>query len=187
MDNQDLLADAITKGLAYQENGGKLDLNKTSAGQSGEMKSIFQYTPETWKSYSKQVFGKEVPMTNDNETYVTKQKVLSWIQDGKNTSQIASMWNAGESHPDAYKENWRGTNSHGVKYDTPTYAKNVLKYAKKFYNEKLQESNTNSTTQVTPTTPVTQTPSLPNQEQPQDISASQQNNGIMGQLIKKMS
>lgn len=141
MDEQELLANAITKGLAYQENGGKLDLNKTSAGKSGEMKSIFQFTPDTWKNYSKQVYGKEVPLNNDNETYAVKQKVLGWIKEGKNTSQIASMWNAGEHHPDAYKENWRGTNSHGVHYDTPAYSQGVLKYAKQFYQEALQKSN----------------------------------------------
>lgn len=140
MDDKDLLADSITKAIAYQENGGKLDLNNTSAGQSGEMKSIFQFTPDTWKNYSRQVYGKEVPMNNDTETNVVKNKVSKWIDAGMTTSQIASMWNAGEDHPDAYKENWRGTNSHGVKYDTPAYAAGVLKYAKQFYSEKTAQN-----------------------------------------------
>jgi hypothetical protein len=168
MDDKEQLANAITKGLAYQENGGKLNLNKTSAGQSGEMKSIFQFTPATWKGYSKEVFGHEMPLNNDNETYVVKHKVKKWIDEGKTTSQIASMWNAGEGHPDAYKEDWRGTNSHGVNYDTPTYAKNVVKYAKKFYEESNQKSPIDN---VAPAT----------QQTNQDVS----NNGLLGKAISQ--
>lgn len=148
MDDKERLANAITKGLAYQENGGKLNLNNIRSGQSGEMKSIFQFTPDTWKNYSKQVFGKEAPLTNDNETYVVKQKVSGWIDKGFNAQQIASMWNAGESRPNAYKENWKGTNNYGVKYDTPTYAKNVLDYSRKFYSENSSQNPNESTEQV---------------------------------------
>ena len=171
MDDKDILADSITKALAYQENGGKLDLNDTKAGKSGEMKSIFQFTPDTWANYSHQVYGKPTPMNNDTETYVVKQKVLKWIDQGRNVSQIASMWNAGEDNPDAYKENWRGTNSHGVHYDTPTYAANVLKYAKQFYQEKAGQAGSSQNT-----------------PQPQVASAPapqpQQNNSLMGKVIK---
>lgn len=173
MDEKDLLANAITKALAYQENGGKLELDDTKAGKSGEMKSVFQFTPGTWKNYSQEVFGSEQPLNNDNETYVVKQKVLKWIDEGKTTSQIASMWNAGENHPNAYQENWRGTNSHGVSYDTPTYAKNVVNYAKRFYSEaqqgKQQPEQTTETTQSTPTVPATPLP----------------NNGLLGQAISQ--
>lgn len=172
MNEKELLADAITKGLAYQKNGGKLDLGKTSAGQSGEMKSIFQFTPATWKNYSKQVFGKEMPLNNDNETYVVHQKVSKWLDEGKTTSQIASMWNSGEKHPDAYMEDWRGTNSHGVSYDTPTYAKNVLNYAKKFYQE-------NQSKQTSPIQNQTNTPKSPVVDnQNGDVF-----NGILGKSI----
>lgn len=174
MDEKDLLANAITKGLAYQENGGKLNLNKTSAGQSGEMKSIFQFTPDTWKNYSQQVFGKEMPLNNDNETYVVKQKVRKWIDEGKNTSQIASMWNAGEGHPNAYSENWRGTNSHGVSYDTPTYAKNVVNYAKKFYQESLNNQQAPQTDTSIPATSITPKQNIPTVQ-----------NGILGKAISE--
>lgn len=159
MEDKELLAKAITKGLAYQENGGKLDLNKTSAGQSGEMKSIFQFTPATWSRYSKEVFGKDEVLNNDNEAYVVYNKVKKWLDEGNTTSQIASMWNAGEGNPDAYKEEWRGTNSHGVSYDTPTYAKNVLNYAKKFYQEELSKQSptqSSSTQPIAPQAPIGQ-------------------------------
>lgn len=140
MDEKELLADSITKAIAYQENGGKLDLNNIRAGKSGELKSIFQFTPETWKNYSHQIYGKEVPLNPDTETYIVREKVKKWMDEGKNTSQIASMWNAGEGRPDAYKQNWKGVNKHGVRYDTPKYASNVLNYATKFYTEKSQKA-----------------------------------------------
>ena len=137
MNEKDTLADAITKAIAYTENGGKLNIGNPQAGKSGEMKSIFQFTPNTWKLYAKQTLGDEkAPLNADNETQVVKTKVLKWLDEGKTTSEIASMWNAGESKPDAYKTNHVGVNKYGVKYDTPQYAANVLNYAKKFYQEK---------------------------------------------------
>jgi hypothetical protein len=149
MNEKELLADSITKALATQENGGKIPLNHPVAGKSGEMKSIFQFDPSTWDSYSQQVFGKQMPLNNDTETYVVKHKVLGWLDEGKNTSQIASMWNAGEGRPNAYKENWVGvhTNPDGTKvpYDTPTYAKNVVNYAKQFYAQKSQQPTQSQT------------------------------------------
>ena len=37
------LVDAVTKGIAYTENGGMPDINNLRAGPTGEMKSIFQF------------------------------------------------------------------------------------------------------------------------------------------------
>lgn len=133
MDEKDLLANSIVKAIAYEENGGKLDIDNTKAGSSGELKSIFQFEPGTWDTDSKQVFGKEMPITPDNETYVMKQKVLKWIDEGKTVSEMASMHNSG--NPNAYAENHVGFNKYGIKYDTPTYAKKVVNYAKQFYSE----------------------------------------------------
>lgn len=144
----DQLANAVTKALAYTENGGKPNISNPSAGKTGEMKSIFQYTPDTWKSVSKQYFGKEVPLTADNETYATQQRVKSWLQQGKTVSQIASMHNAGEGEPDAYSGKFStgkssvGTNAkYGVGYDVPDYAKKVLAYSKEFYQGGSQSQN----------------------------------------------
>lgn len=129
------LALAITKGLAYAENGGKPNFNAPQAGKSGEMKSIFQFTPDTWKGYSKEILGKDnVPLNNETESYVVHQKVSKWVDEGYSPEQIASMWNAGPGRPDAYKQNWRGTNKYGVDYDTPKYAQKVLTYTKQFYS-----------------------------------------------------
>lgn len=132
--------DAITKALGYVENGGKPDLTNLKSGKSGEMKSIFQFTPATWKLYSKQVLGKDTPINPDTETYVVQKKVSDWYDhlEAEGTPpeeiplKIASMWNAGERKPDAYKEDWKGTNKYGVSFDTPAYAKKVADYTKQF-------------------------------------------------------
>lgn len=144
------LVDAITKALGYTENGGKPNLNNLKAGKTGEMKSLFQFTPATWKNYSQQVFGKDVPISADAETYVVQQKVGKWVdklsQEGysqdKIVPMIASMWNAGAGEPDAYTGKFSdgspssGVNAkYGVKYDVPSYAKKVTKYTDQFLTQ----------------------------------------------------
>lgn len=127
----------IVKALAYNENGGKPSLSKTKSGPTGEMKSLFQYTPDTWKIYSKQASGQDnLPLTPENESQVTYQKVGQWTKDGYTPEQIFSMWNAGEQRPDAYKQNFRGVNKkYGVAYDTPAYVKNAMAHLKQFESE----------------------------------------------------
>ena len=174
------------------------------------MKSIFQFTPQTWKNYSKEILGQDAPITNDNEVKVVQAKVSKWIDEGKNTSQIASMWNAGEGRPDAYRQNWKGmhTNPDGtqVPYDTPTYAKKVVEFAKKFYQEKLSQSTKNNTvgdsgaTQPsvqTDSQPVQQTPPQPKDQnavpqsapipQAQPITSNPVDTGLYGKLKKTTS
>lgn len=134
--NNEELAKAITKALGYAENGGEPTPQNLRAGKTGEMKSIFQFTPDTWKNYSKQVFGQDTPLTPANETWVVNKKVKEWLDKGFNTEQIASMWNAGEGKPNAHKENWKGVNKkYGVAFDTPAYAKKVKSYTDKFIKE----------------------------------------------------
>ncbi len=140
------LTDAVTKAIGYAENGGKPDLNRLSSGRTGEMKSIFQFTPNTWKLYSKQAFGKEVPLNPDAETYVVKHKVKDWLKKGYKPEQIASMWNAGEAESNAYTGKFSsghpsvGVNQkYNVRYDVPSYAKKVSNYTNQFYNELAQQ------------------------------------------------
>lgn len=145
---------SIIRAIAYAENGGKPNLDTPVAGKTGEMKSIFQFTPGTWKLYAKQVLGDEnAPLNNDNEVNVVARKVEKWIDGGMTVGQIASMWNAGESKPNAYKENWKGVNEkYGVSYDTPAYAKKVMDYAKTFLDEE-EKSNPQSQAPI-PATPI---------------------------------
>ena len=143
---------AIVKALGYAENGGKPDVKNLKAGPTGEMKSIFQFTPDTWKLYSKQIAGKELPMTPDNESNVVYKKVEKWLAEGHNVEEIASMWNAGEQRPEAYKQNWKGTNKkYGVAYDTPAYAAKVKSYADSFIKSDNQGSQQGTTTPNTTT------------------------------------
>lgn len=126
------LVNSIVKGIAYAENNGKPDINNPSAGKSGEMKSIFQFQPTTWKADAKEFLGNENAELNpDNETYVMQQKVSKWIDEGKNVNEMASIHNSG--NPNAYKENHKGVNKYGVKYDTPAYTKKVADYSRQFY------------------------------------------------------
>lgn len=141
MEDKQKLAVDVTKALGYTENGGKPDINNTKAGKTGELKSIFQITPATWKNYSKQVFGKEVPLTPDNESHVVLHKVNDWLNKGYHPDQIASMWNAGVGEPDAYNGKFTdGTSSkginkkYGVQYDVPGYVKKFNSFLSGFTN-----------------------------------------------------
>lgn len=144
MNDEDRLTDSIVKGIAYAENGGKPDLANPSAGKTGEAKSIFQFTPDTWKHDAGEFLGNaNAPLNADNETFVMKQKVSKEVKAGRTVSQIASMHNAGAGEPDAYTGKFSdgspsvGINKkYGVKFDVPSYAKKVLAYSKQFYGEK---------------------------------------------------
>lgn len=145
MDEQTLttIANSVTKGLAYTENGGAPDLSNPQPGKSGEMKSIFQYEPSTWKKDAGEILGDpNAPLTPENETHVAQQEVLGMLKKGMTVRQIASSWNAGENEPNAYTGKFKdgsssvGKNKDGVSYDVPSYANKVLNYAKQFYQEK---------------------------------------------------
>lgn len=136
------LAYAITKSLGHVENGGKPNVKNPVKGKTGEMKSIFQYTPDTWRQYSKQVFGKEAPLTPDNEVHVTQAKVEEWLKNGLTPQQIFSSWNAGPGEPNAYTGKFSNGHSsigvnpkYGVKYDVPRYVSKAMSYLDRFSKE----------------------------------------------------
>jgi hypothetical protein len=177
------LADAITKALAYTENGGAPNLSNPSQGKTGEMKSIFQFTPDTWKKDSMEVFGKETPLTPDTETYVAHQKVSKWVKEGKTASQIASMWNAGVGEPDAYTGKFSdGSPSTGVNkkynqpFNVPAYAKKVLNYSKQFYQEKQPQSAP---------TPSVSTVQSPVQSSKSPVNPLTPHPGLLSQVLKR--
>jgi len=144
---------AIVKAIGYAENGGKPDTSKLKAGKTGELKSIFQFTPSTWRGYSKEVFGKEMPLTPDNETYVVSNKVSKWLDKGWDTKQIASAWNAGEGEKDAHTGKFsdgspsRSINKkYNVRFDVPSYASKVDSYATSFLKGDNQQAKPTSNT-----------------------------------------
>lgn len=113
---------ALAKAIRDTESQG----NPNAVGASGEYGS-YQFTPETWSAYAGEA-GINVPLqqaTREQQNEVVYKKLKKWKDQGYNPGQIASMWNAGESKPNAYKENWRGVNEYGVAYDTPAYAEKV--------------------------------------------------------------
>ena len=138
----------IVKSIAYTENNGQPDLSNPKAGASGEMKSTFQFLPETWREWSTQASGqKDLPMTPENEAMVTYHKVGDWLNNGYTPEQIFSMWNSGR--PNAYKQGLKGTNSKGIKYDTPAYVKKATNYLKQFQdNSGVATSATKNTQNV---------------------------------------
>lgn len=188
MDEKTALTYAITKALAYQENGGELNVNNTKAGKTGELKSIFQFEPSTWKKEAAQYLGDaNAPINPDNETTVVTKQVGKWIDEGYTAKQIASMWNAGPGEPDAYIGKFSdgspsvGTNKkYGVKFNVPAYANSVNKYATQFYTQS-QQKNQQNTSSATPAPPTTQ-----NQPVQQIAPAPQtQGNGLMQQAAWK--
>ena len=112
----------LAKAIRQTESGGNFD----ARGGSGEIGG-YQYTPDTWAGASKK-YGINVSLdqaTPQQQNEVTYKRIKAWKDAGNNVGQIASMWNAGEGRPNAYKENWKGVNKFGVAYDTPAYAKKV--------------------------------------------------------------
>lgn len=97
-------------------------------GASGEF-GRYQFVPGTYKSYAKKYLGNENAEPNvENQNKIAYSFVKEKKDAGYNPAQIASMWNAGEGRPNAYKENHKGVNSKGVQYDTPAYVAKVSKY-----------------------------------------------------------
>lgn len=134
-DQLDPQAIALAQAIRSVESGG----STKALGQSGE-KGAYQFMPNTWANYSKQA-GVNVPLeqaTLQQQNQVAYHKIKEWKDAGYNPGQIASMWNAGEGKPNAYKENYAGTNDQGVKYDTPAYAKAVAEH---YQNTKGQYIN----------------------------------------------
>lgn len=184
MDEKTALAYAIAKGIAYQENGGKLGAPR--AGKTGELKSIYQFTPGTWKIYAKEALGDpNAPLTADNETKVVVHKVQKWLDKGYNVKQMASMWNAGEDDPDAYTGKFSNGNSsvgvnqkYGVPFNVPKYADGVANYSKQFYKKDFEPQMNGQQPVAQSATPLP-VPKLPTQRPLQP----QQNSGLMGGLL----
>lgn len=144
--DQTLLALAVTKALAMAENGGVMPTrDKIKAGKTGELKSVYQFTPATWKRYAKEELGdSNIELNPDNETKVVASRVKKWLGKGFSPPQIASMWNAGESEPNAHTGKYSdgspsiGINKkYGVKFDVPSYAHRVDGYTKDTYKKLL--------------------------------------------------
>jgi len=177
-------AQFAAKAIGYTENGGKPNLANPSKGKSGELKSIFQYTPDTWAKDSQEVFGKKnVPLNNDTETYVTTQMIEKWLKAGKTLPQIFSSWNAGTGEPDAYTGKFSngapsvGRNKEGVSFNVPAYVKTAMGYYDQFSKGSGGDTGMASAS-PTSSTPANGEPSLatnsPSQTAPQGETTNPQ-------------
>ncbi len=119
----------LTKAIRQTESGG----NFQATGKSGEY-GAYQFTQPTWDSLSQKYLGQKVDLksaTPEQQNEVAYKQIADWKAAGNNVGQVASMWNAGQGEPNAYTGTFSngkpstGTNSYGVKFDVPAYAKSV--------------------------------------------------------------
>lgn len=105
---------------------------RCTPGLSGE-RGCFQYLPGTWAAYSKQVAGKVLPQTAENERYVTEAIIRGWIEKGVSDRGVLLLWNQGSATGwgPGTKDCYAGTNKWGVHYDSCAYAMKGLEYLKK--------------------------------------------------------
>lgn len=129
-DDLDIGVVNLAKAIRQSESGG----NFSAKGKSGEH-GAYQFTPDTWKAVAPK-YGINVPIeqaTPEQQNAVAYNRIKAWKDSGKDVTQIASMWNAGEGEPDAYTGKFsngvssRGTNKFGAKYDVPAYVESVAK------------------------------------------------------------
>lgn len=113
------LATALTNAIMMHESGGR-----QVRGGSGEFGS-FQYLPDTWKTISKEMTGKVLPQTPQNEYLVSKSKIAKLLQT-YSPMEVALIWNTslGGSEKPLIK---KGRNSSSYNYDSLAYANAVMK------------------------------------------------------------
>lgn len=125
----------LAKAVRQQETGGSKD-PYNQKGASGEF-GAYQFMPATYKNYAQKYLGNAAaPPSVENQNKIAYSFIKEKKDAGFTPAQIASMWNAGEGEPDAYKGVFKtgrpskGKNDHGVYYDVPGYAAGVSKYYK---------------------------------------------------------
>jgi len=114
--NQDTKKLALA--IRQHESGG----NYNAQGGSGE-NGAYQFMPSTWKSWANTHLGNSnAEQTPQNQNKVAYMQIQSLKDKGYTPEQIASTWNSGGP-------SWEGkvgTNKYGVRYDVPSYVRNVM-------------------------------------------------------------
>lgn len=152
----------LARAIREQETG-----NQPIQGASGELKSRYQFLPNTWKGWAEEHLGNaNASLTLENENTVAYKQIKKWKNQGYNPAQIASLWNSG-------KPEWKGNvgdyEMNGIKihYDTPSYVRGVYEKYQKLKQE------TENQTQILQKKQVEEKQSLPipTQQQAKDMSS----------------
>lgn len=139
MDTIDPKVKALVSAIGQTETGPSSPEAYSAKGKSGEF-GRYQFMPDTYKTYAKKYLGDENAQPSmENQNKIAYSFVKEKKDSGYNPAQIASMWNAGEGKPDAYKENYKGTNPQGISYDTPAYVQKVSQYYEQLKNTTQSE------------------------------------------------
>lgn len=120
----------LMRAIRQHESGGKYD---GPAGDAGTSTGAFQFQPDTWKQYAKEVLGNEnAPMSKANQNQVAYTKIKGWKDAGFTPEQVAAAWNANEqkAKDGSWKTNIGHNDKYNVDYDTPAYVKSVMAIAK---------------------------------------------------------
>lgn len=131
----------LAKAIRQKESGGKFD----AVGDAGTSTGAYQFQEATWKSWAKQHLGDaNAPKTRENQNKVAYKQIETWKNKGLSPAQIAAAWNAGEGKlkNDAWKQNVGETviNGQKIKYDTPSYVRDVGNLYQKIKSESQTQS-----------------------------------------------
>jgi hypothetical protein len=137
MDTIDPKVKSLVQAIKKAETGEGDTYNKK--GASGEF-GAYQFMPDTYKNYAQKYLGDaNAQPTIENQNKIAYSFAKEKKDAGFNPAQIASMWNAGEGKPDAYKEGFKGTNDKGVQFDVPSYVQKVSQYYKDLSGQSEQK------------------------------------------------
>jgi len=82
--------------------------------------------PAVWKEHATQIFGNpNTPMTEQNQKAVLTGMVKKWADEGLQPYEIAAKWNSGSNKGWENKVGTTTVNGKPLKYDTPSYVKEV--------------------------------------------------------------
>jgi len=121
-DTVSMSAESLATAIAMAETGNKPG-TKGASGENG----AFQFLPPTWAAISREVTGKVLPMTPENERKVAVAKIDRLLRQGNTPEEVALIWNTslgGSEEP----RRIAGVNKQGVKYDSVAYAKKVMSH-----------------------------------------------------------
>lgn len=174
----------LVSAIGQAETGPSSSQAYSARGASGEF-GRYQFMPETYKNYAQKYLGDpNAQPTVENQNKIAYSFVKEKKDAGYNPAQIASMWNAGEGKPDAYKENFKGVNNKGVAYDTPAYAAKVSKYYEQ--NRNNSDDSQISTIPQTPTVQ-DQRSQLQSQGQPVSVNPEKANPTFVGGIVRDIA